>query len=167
MNSTFSVFGDLDWNELIQQADPLAPGTYSGIAPVLDGFGVCDKSVGTNWGDPLNQASDCAEHFRLMYVPGDVKITGDYGQGMLLVQGDLEVSGGFQFFGMVIIRGTLTTTGTGGHFNGAVMAQNVDLDDNRVLGNALVQYSSCATTRALKAAAGATRLPSRGWIYTN
>ncbi len=163
-DSTFSVFGDIDWGELAAYADTLPPGTYSGIDPVFDGSGNCNTSVQTNWGDPTN-VSVCSDYFRLMYVPGDLKVTGNVGQGMLLVQGDLTVSGGFEFYGVVIVRGRLSSTGTGGHFNGAVMAQNVDLDDNKILGSALVQYSSCASNRALKGASVASRFPSRGFVY--
>ncbi|MCH7715709.1 MAG: hypothetical protein IH876_06245 [Gemmatimonadetes bacterium] len=163
-DSTFSVFGDIDWGELAAYADTLTPGTYSGIDPVFDGSGNCNTSVQTNWGDPLN-TSACTDYFRLMYVPGNLKLTGNVGQGMLLVQGNLEVSGGFEFYGVVIVRGRLSSTGTGGHFNGAVMAQNVDLDDNKILGSALVQYSSCSNNKALKAASVAHRFPSRGFVY--
>ncbi len=163
-DSTFSQFGDIDWMALAAYADTLAPGTYSGIDPVFDGAGNCNRSVQTNWGDPTN-TSDCSDYFPLLYVPGTVKLTGNYGQGMLLVEGDLEVSGGFEFYGVVIVRGRLSSTGTGGHFNGAVMAQNVDLDDNKILGSAVVQYSSCSSNRALRAASVSDRLPSRGFVY--
>ncbi len=64
------------------------------------------------------------------------------------------------------MRGQLRTTGTGGHFNGAVLAANVDLDDITVLGDALVQYSSCAVLRALDSASPARPLRSRGWLHT-
>ncbi len=163
-DSTFSVFGDIDWMELAAYADTLQPGTYSGIDPVFDGSGNCNTSIQTNWGDPTN-VSDCTDYFRLMFVPGNLKLTGNIGQGMLLIQGNLEVSGGFEFYGVVIVRGRLSSTGTGGHFNGAVMAQNVDLDDNKILGSALVQYSSCASSKALKGASVAQRFPSRGFVY--
>ena len=163
-DSTFSQFGDIDWMELAAYADTLAPGTYSGIDPVFDGSGNCNTSVQINWGDPIN-ISNCSDYYPLLYVPGNLHLSGNVGQGMLLVQGDLSVSGGFEFYGVVIVRGRLSSTGTGGHFNGAVMAQNVDLDDNKILGSALVQYSSCASNTALKAASVAGRLPSRGFVY--
>ena len=165
-DSTFNQFGDLDWATLISYATTIPIGTYSQIDPVVDAQGDCNLAVITNWGDPLNAGTPCSEYFPLIYVPGTVKLTGNVGQGMLLVEGDLEVSGGFEFYGVAIVRGRLSSTGTGGHFNGAVMAQNVDLEDNKILGSALIQYSSCSASRALKAAAPADRLPSRGWIYT-
>ena len=165
-DSTFDTFGEVDWGELASYADTLPPATYSGIGPVFDGGGKCDVSVLTNWGDPVN-VTECSDYFPLLYTPGNLRLSGGEGQGMLLVEGDLSVSGGFEFYGVVIVKGTLSTTGTGGHFNGAVMAQNVNLDQSLILGNAVVQYSSCATNRAVKAASVAEPLPMRGWLYTN
>jgi hypothetical protein len=93
-------------------------------------------------------------------------INGDIGQGILLVEGDLNVQGGFTFYGITVVRGNLKTTGTGGHFNGAVMAANVELDDITVLGDALIQFSSCAVSRALQGASPGRPFRSRGWLYT-
>ena len=44
------------------------------------------------------------------------------------------------------------------------MAANVDLDDNTVLGDAVIQYSSCAVLRGLQAASPAAPLRSGGWL---
>jgi hypothetical protein len=63
----------------------------------------------------------------------------------------------------VIVRGNLTTQGTGGHFNGGVMAANVDLDMSSVLGDAVITYSSCAITRALQYNAPGRLLAQRSW----
>ena len=104
----------------------------------------------------------------VIYSPGDLKIAAsDPGQGILLVEGNLEVSGGHEFYGPVIVRGTLTTTGTGGHFVGGVIAANVSLDASTVLGDALVQYSACTVTRAVLNNTSLTRarpLENRGWV---
>jgi uncharacterized protein (DUF342 family) len=86
---------------------------------------------------------------------------------VLIVDGDLNVQGNFQFYGIVIVKGRLATAGQGAgdiHFRGAIMAANVDLADNRVAGNASIQYSSCVVHRAQLAAAMGTPLRSRGWI---
>ena len=164
-DATFTQFGAFDWDSLTAMADTIPPATYPGVGPAFTAEGKCNLSVVTNWGDPEN-ISACSYYFPLLYVPGNLVLSGGRGQGMLLVEGDLTVSGLFAFYGVVIVRGGLTSVGRGGHFNGAVMAQNVDINDNSMLlGAAQVQYSSCATTRALKAASPASRLPSRGWVY--
>jgi hypothetical protein len=64
----------------------------------------------------------------------------------------------------VIVKGRLKTTGTGGHFNGGVVAANIDLDQNSILGNAVITYSSCAVTKALTATAGGAPLRERSWV---
>ncbi len=86
------------------------------------------------------------------------------GQGIVVIEGNLRVQGGFEFYGIILVRGTLETAGTGGHFNGAVLAANVSLDDNVALGDALVNYSSCAVARALRAGTMGAPIRSRGWM---
>ena len=93
----------------------------------------------------------------------DLKITGGVGQGIMLVEGDLSVQGGAQFFGPVIVKGSLKTAGTGGHFNGGVMAANVDLEQSTLLGNAVINYSSCALNRALAGTATPIFVARRSW----
>jgi hypothetical protein len=160
---TFFQYGDVGWDELVAMADLLmASGTYK-IQPSVIG-GVCNVVDKSNWGDPLTPTSPCFGRFPIIYAPGDLTVNGDVGQGILLVGGDLSVQGGFEFYGIVIVRGRLKTTGTGGHFNGSLMAANVDLDDNTVLGDALVQFSSCVVRRALAAASPGAPLRSRGWL---
>jgi hypothetical protein len=95
---------------------------------------------------------------------GNLQITGGYGQGILLVDGDLSVQGGFEFYGPVIALGHLTTAGTGGHFNGGVMAADVNLEQSTVLGNAVVTYSSCSVSRALQGSASGRLFKERRWV---
>jgi hypothetical protein len=67
----------------------------------------------------------------------------------------------------VIVRGKLKTAGTGGHFLGGVMAANVDLGQNTVLGNAVVQYSNCALIKALAGSAVPSSASGRAWVELN
>jgi hypothetical protein len=166
-DTTFFQYGDMDWQELTSYATVrLPPGTYQQILPSLLPAGTCDLSDMRNWGDPLNPTAPCGGYFPIIYVPGTLIVNTGYGQGILLVEGDLTVNGGFEFYGIVIVRGALSTAGQGGHFNGAVMAANVNLDNQSVLGDALVQYSQCAKVKALTNAAPGAQLRSRGWLYS-
>lgn len=162
-DSTFFYYGDTDWDDLVSMATITLPAGNYTIAPEVSA-GACTNSI-TNWGDPLTPSSPCFGRFPIIYAPTNLTINQDLGQGILLVEGDLTVQGGFVFYGIVIVKGRLKTTGTGGHFNGTVMAANVDLNDNTVLGNALVQFSSCVVHKARTAASPATLLRSRGWVY--
>lgn len=169
-DSTFFKFGDLDWNELVAMATKTYPsGSVGPIGPAPIGTAsTCTTTPGgsnDNWGEPRVPAivAGCQFYFPIIYVPGNLKIVGGWGQGILLVGGDLEVSGGAEFYGPVIVRGSLKTTGTGGHFNGGVMAANVDLEMSSVLGDAVITYSSCAITRALQYNAPGRLLAQRSW----
>ncbi len=168
-DSTFFQYGDLDWDALVAMATKtLVPGTYTGVEPSFvggGGGGGCNTSDLLNWGDPLTPTSTCGGYFPIIYSPGDLSINGKYGQGILLVDGDLSVQGGFRFFGPVIVRQSLKTTGTGGHFIGAVMAASGDLESSVVLGKAVIQYSSCAITRAETSLRPGTLLRRRSWFY--
>lgn len=169
-DSSFFKFGDLDWNELVAMATKTYPsGTVGPMGPAPIGTAsTCTTTPdgsNDNWGEPRVPATvaGCRFYFPIVYVPGNLKITGGVGQGILLVGNDLSVQGGAEFYGPVIVRGNLNTQGTGGHFNGGVMAANVDLELSNVLGDAVITYSSCAITRALQYNAPGRLLAQRSW----
>jgi hypothetical protein len=166
-STTFFSFGDTDWNDLVALADKvLPPGTYTQTYARYSG-GNCDTAHPLNWGDPITPTSACGNYFPVIYITGNAEINSHgYGQGILLIEGDAYVRGGFEFYGVVVVRGNLKTDGTGGHFNGAVLAGNTGGGNQWVKGNATVQYSSCAIARALNNAAPGTMLESRGWLYS-
>lgn len=162
---TFFEYGDVDWEALTAMGNKqLTPGTYNGVDPRLTAEGDCDVGAAKNWGAPLDNLSPCADYFPIIYVPGDISINGNSGQGLLLVEGDLRVQGSFEFFGVVIVKGHLITAGTGGHFTGGVLAANAELDQSAVLGDARVNFSSCAVAKALASGASGAQLRSRGWM---
>ena len=169
-DSTFFKFGDLDWNELVAMATKTYPsGSVGPMGPAPIGTAsTCTTTPdgsNNNWGEPRVPATvaGCRFYFPIIYVPGNIKLTGGWGQGILLVGGDLDVQGGAEFYGPVIVRGNLNTQGTGGHFNGGVMAANVNLDLSSVLGDAVITYSSCAITKALQYNAPGRLLAQRSW----
>jgi len=167
-DSTFFKYGDLDWNELAAMATKVYPagdvGPLNSIGPVGTAT-TCSTGTLNNWGDPLRAAGTkgCWNYFPIIYVNGNLKMTGGYGQGILLITGDMEVAGGAAFYGPVIVRGHLKSTGTGGHFLGGVMAANVDLESNTVLGNSLIRYSSCSLATALRASSPGRLIRERSW----
>lgn len=147
------VFGDLTFEDLTDLANIEFQSAPGSIEPVVTA-GRCDTSPKTNWGEPLDSTHACFDYFPIIYLnnPGTVwNFSSGRGQGILLVEGGLKVTGQFEFYGPVIIKGTLSTQGGGGtqHFHGGVMAANVELDDNTVLGTADIIYSSCALERAV------------------
>jgi hypothetical protein len=158
---------DAAWSELARQAAktyPAGSGPVAGLGPVGTAT-ACDSSIVGNWGDPGSPPSvaGCADYFPVVLAEGDLRIQGGSGQGILLVQGDLVVDGGFQFRGVLLVRGTLTLLGLGGRLLGAVRASSVDLRPSGPTGVAELRYSGCVTRTILLGNATATPLARRGW----
>jgi Tfp pilus assembly protein PilX len=164
-----NIFGGSDFNTLKQLATLILSGNVSGLAPATTGTPPkCDASVESNWGAPTDPASPCFNYFPIIYHYGDLSISGSgAGQGILLVEGNLQVQGRIDFYGPVIVSGAVNIRGTGSDdvkFYGGVLAQDVTLDDSRLTGNATVNYSSCAIRRALRGSAIPEALSERSWV---
>lgn len=160
-SSTFTNFGNTNFSQLASRANLVVSGTLTGIGPTTGP--VCNTSVNTNWGDPLNPSAPCGNYWPIIYAPGDVRLSGGVGQGLLLVGGDLELAGGVEFYGPVIALGAVRSTGTGGHISGGVMSSNANLGTVLISGNSVVNFSSCSIARALQAISLATPLAERSW----
>ena len=161
--NTYFTFGSIGWAELRAMASKVVSGSLQGVGPVSSG-GQCVTADLRNFGEPWKGVGvPCADYYPIIYAPGDLTLNTGRGQGILLVEGNLEVQGGFEFFGPVIVRGTLKTAGEGGHFNGGVLAANVELDQNVVIGNAVISYSRCAILKALNGSATPTTAVERAW----
>ena len=168
-DSTFSKYGDVTYTELAARANMTLPGQNfsNSIQPDVVN-GQCNVATVTNWGDGVDPTQPCGGYFPIIHLTGTSTINGVQGQGILLVDGDLNIQGGFQWFGVTIIKGSLNTAGGGStdaHFWGATMAQDsVHLGDNTITGHANVNYSSCALLRALQATGVVTPMRSRSWV---
>ena len=170
-------YGELLWDDLTGMADKVySDGQYvkqmHQDSVFINGSYICATADNWavprfNWGDPYNPGGACGSYFPVIHGKGDLIIeASDYGQGILLVEGNLTFKGGFEFFGPVIVKGEVITEGTGGHFMGGLVAANVSLNASSVLGDAVIQYSSCAVSRAvLNSALTRVRpLENRGWV---
>ena len=160
--NTYFNYGSLDWRALTAMASKIASGSKTVNPTVFNG--VCDINDVNNWGEPVKaNGGPCVDYYPIIYADGHLTLNGGRGQGILLVEGDLHVQGGFEFYGPVIVRGTLKTAGQGGHFNGGVLAANVDLDQNVVIGNAVITFSRCAILKALNTSAQLATAVERAW----
>ncbi|HEX6864309.1 MAG TPA: hypothetical protein VF414_15875 [Thermoanaerobaculia bacterium] len=142
----------------------------NGMAPSTTGSPArCNKALTGNWGEPwynppmVGAVAQCQGYFPVIYRSGNLKVQNGRGQGILLVEGDLEVRGNFEFTGLIIATGQLKTNGTGNKITGGVLAQNADLDDNSLIGDPVVNFSACAIDRALSASAIVRPLTERSW----
>ena len=163
--NTYIKFGDQTWDMLAANADITLPGGNYTTAPTASG-GKCDYSNLSNWGDPTRTTVPaCADYFPIIYIKGDLKVAANsVAQGVLLVDGNVEMAGGFQFNGIMVVKNDIKSTGNGNKITGSAFAGNTYTADNTsVNGNSEIQYSSCAVERAAKASATVVRAKQRGF----
>jgi hypothetical protein len=83
------------------------------------------------------------------YSSGDLSISsnGSTGAGILVVDGDMTVHGGFSYTGVIICSGTINFTGGGSddvNIHGAVIAGHSISDTTTDIGGSInIQYNSC------------------------
>jgi hypothetical protein len=170
----FNIFGDVTFDELKQQADiVVSSDTPQHPEPTLTA-GIpqrCNVGDMNNWGEPRRPPDGgyidkCKNYFPIIYASGSqLKLSGGArGQGLLLVEGDIEIVGNFEFAGLIVAKGGMKMAGTGNKITGALLSQTVDLDDdNSIAGNTTLQFSSCALDKAIKGSAFAAPLAHRSW----
>ncbi len=86
---------------------------------------------------------------QITYIPGNTQLTSNVtGSGILVIDGDLNIHGGFQFYGLVLVKGSIDFTGGGSdtvNLYGAFLNGKNTTAQNDVLGGSVVlQYDSCA-----------------------
>jgi hypothetical protein len=149
-------------SELAARGVPLSHGATIHVPnPSLDAHGACDTTNSRNLGDPLRplgELSPCADYFFLGHASGDLRISGGTGQLLLFVEGDLTLDAGTRLFGVALVRGTLRLLG-GAQFTGAVLASRVTLG-----AGSRIDYSRCALTHAMRAAAVPAVPPGPSWV---
>lgn len=173
-SGSLTKVGDIAFDSLRQFANKVV---YASATPQVKPSatnGTCDYGQPYNWGEPYPAGSnpptpppvvpECFNYFPIIWVEGNLSANGVRGQGVLIVNGNLAVQGGFEFYGPVLVRGTLSTEGTGGHFTGGVIAANVNLEKSDVLGNASISYSRCTLFRATTTSSSAVPLRDRNWM---
>lgn len=128
-----------------------------------DGGPICDVRREDNWGDPSG-GGPCGDYRPIVHAMGDLHIEDGRGQGVLLVDGDLFVGGDVEFHGLVVVVGTLNTTGPGNRFVGRVLVQGAGEAGSTTLhGDPTFRYSGCAVRRALDASLRLRPL-DRAWL---
>lgn len=164
----YTQFGNTTYAQIAQTATfQLAPGSYS-PAPIVNA-GACVTSGSTNWGDGMNPGNPCGSFFPIVHIAGPTATTtlsSGQGQGMLLVDGDLVVSGTWTYYGVLMVRGTFRTTGVGApKVYGTVLANRVDFSSTSS-GNAaaVINYSSCSIDRTMNSTSKASPMRSRSYV---
>lgn len=168
-SNTYVRYGSESWNTLTANADVKLAGGVMGsdILPVGTAT-TCDRTSDLNWGEPFRPGTvvGCYGYFPIIYSSSSLHLNGNgRGQGILLVNGDLEINGKFEFYGIVIVRDDLSKSNGTAKIQGAVFAANLTLTDplSWMTGNQDVFYSKCAVENALAGSAILTRVTQRHW----
>jgi hypothetical protein len=169
---SFTSFGGMTWNELTSLATiKLSGGSITGTGPTLTPSGTCNTANSLNWGDPDNPAAPCGNYFPMIHIAGSASIqSGGRGQGILLVDGDLDLRGDFLFAGAIIVQGAIGVQGggaSGPRINGGVIARNANLNVETFTGSSIVQNSRCAIRRAIQnnsQLTTVTPISNRSWV---
>jgi len=153
-----------DFGVLPETADHLleAGAVITRPHPTLTVVGRCDRDNAQNWGDPLGvlQGAPCGQYAPVIHALGDLTIDGGVGQGTLLVDGNLRVSGGFSWHGAVLVRGSVDVAGDATRLLGGIVAGG----SATIRAGAEVRRSSAELERAMMAAAHPVVATERWWI---
>jgi Tfp pilus assembly protein PilX len=168
-SNTYVRYGSESWNTLTSNADiKLTGGVYNADIFPVGTATTCDKSGDFNWGEPLRpgDVAGCYGYFPIIYSSGSLHLNGNgRGQGILLVNGDLEINGLLDFYGIVIVRDDILKSNGTAKVTGAVFAANMTVGDplSWLTGDQDVQYSNCAVQSALSGSAILVRVTQRHW----
>lgn len=155
-------FGQFDWLTLTELASTRVGQLVIGAAPQFTDE-ECDTSDPLNWGEPVRSSGGaCTGYFPVIQAAGDLVIAGGRGQGVLVVDGDLTLGGGFEFYGLVLVRGTLLTGPGGARITGAV---SLALEGSLApaLDGLTIDFSRCVARKALLGVATPVPLAERSW----
>lgn len=128
--------------------------------------GSCHDAAAGNWGDPT-PASPCAAYLPIIHALGDVTLQGGVGQGILIADGDVTLTSGATFVGLVVAGDDIVMRAGGGTVLGAALAGDArrgNADHSLIGDGGVIRYSACAIRDALFAAAPVGRVRSRWWV---
>jgi hypothetical protein len=161
--ATLAVFEGVAFDSLRALATKVVPAGSHRIAPTVTG-GQCSTSDPDNWGAPLQPSTPCGGYFPIVWADGDLSINGAQGQGVLLVDGDLSLQGSFEFYGAIVVRGSVRSDGTGARITGGMVVIDGGPTPSQIHGNTRIQYSRCALDRARGRSARVSLLKERSWV---
>lgn len=165
-SNTYVRYGTETWNTLAANADiTIGGGTWQ---PEPTGTATECTYSNTNWGEPTRDAGailPCKDYFPIIYSSSSLSLSHGRGQGILLVNGDIRLTGNFQWYGLIIARDDIIKGNGTFDLWGSVMSRNADVsDDNSITGNSSFKWSKCAVESATRGSAILTRVKERSWV---
>lgn len=107
--------------------------------------------------DTNNATYGSSSSYKIVYSntssPANVnglKLNNVTGYGILLVDGDLVLGGGFTWYGPIVVTGSVTLNGGGGGINihGQILSGTSTLTDVTINGGNVINYNSCDLKKA-------------------
>lgn len=120
--------------------------TGTGAPSPTEWAGACSIHDPWNWGDPDRPAAPCGLHLAVRRSAETLHLAGGSGQAMLVIDGDLVLSGDMRLYGMVVASGGVTLLDRS-ELHGMALAEG----GLRVAADAMVRGSACWAARALRA----------------
>jgi hypothetical protein len=155
-------FGHFAWDAIVDAANSRLSQHVVAVAPRFTDE-ECDTSDPTNWGEPTrSNGGACTGYFPIVYAASDLVIEAGRGQGLLLVDGDLTVQGGFEFFGVVLVRGALRGGPGGARITGTV-SMAAQSSTEPALDGIAIDFSRCTARKALLGVAFPVPVVERSW----
>jgi len=175
--SNFMKFGGFNYDSLAILATKVktSGGAYNNIYPSHSAPNVCNTADANNWGDTshVNGPRGCENYYPVVHLQGatnSYNLQGNSGgQGILLVDGNLTLAGGFKWTGLIIVKGATTLAGTAGvggvKIVGGLMSMNrvSPADTNQVTGASSITFSRCVIGQVTAALATARQTRYRSW----
>jgi len=138
--------------------DSAAVDSLHGVLP----WDTCD-SRDVTW---PTDGPDCWDEFPVTVIGGDLIGSGLIGRGLLIVLGNLRITGPFEFSGVLIVEGQVVLdagpAGRGRLWGGMIVAGD-GLGSSQITGDWRVLYSRCAVDQALRGLVLVQPLAERGW----
>lgn len=115
-----------------------------------------------NWGDPTSPLAPCGSHMPVIDHRGNLHIAGGMGHGLLIVDGDVFVGGGFRYHGVILVSGRLAVGPLGASVVGVVVAAGAG--GHVVRGPLRVHFSKCLIDLALPATERGELVAPHHWL---
>lgn len=131
------LVGDLDLDQVSALADLTIPGGRYGSLPSAPGDGV-------------------------LHIQGNAEVLGGDGRGVLLIDGDLTVTGPLTFSGVILVRGKLVVSGSSAlstHLNGSVVTLMSVTGDSSLW----LTYDKTLVDKVLSKFGAPEKLRARSW----
>jgi hypothetical protein len=142
----FSPFS-YDIDSLMKSLKPPLAKQIEQVAPT-----VTKLTDGTYQGSGVNlgQIPSSGDSSQTTYVEGPLNISDSTGQGILVVNGDLSISGTFAYYGLIIVKGKIHLNGTGTEgitIQGALISSSASGTDTSILEGIVRVFNDSAVMR--------------------